>query len=335
MSCRISRFVRVSTVCLAVLASAAVGRSQLTFLSNYTTDSLGGRDGTALQNSTNSAMTSLAAYFTNNIKLNVQVTLQDLGNAQTLGTSSANFSQISGSGPYYATPLYNALTNTDVNGGTTAITITMNTNAGINWGLGTGAPGSTNYSWQSVVMHEVLHSMGFYDGIGAVTTTLPNVPGTAAWQNPGPTIFDTFSFVGSTGGTQFSALLTDQSRYSAIVSNNMFWTGANAVAANGGTPIKLYAPSTYESGSTYSHIDPSLTGVAGLLFPALYDNTFFAGPTAVELGIMKDMGWSVSAIPEPSAVALIVGGVVMGFTIVVRRRRTVPDKKATDAIVRS
>lgn len=331
MNVQIPLAVRAASVCFAFLMSATTGRSQLTFLSNYTTTSLAGRDGTALQNSTNAAMTSLAGYFTNNLSLKVQITLRDLGNTQTLGTSSANFFQIGGTGSYYATPLFNALTNTDTGGANTSITITMNTNAGINWGLGTGAPGSTFYSWQSVVMHEVLHSMGFYDGIGAVNTG----SGTAAWENPGPTIFDTFSYVGSSGGTQFSTLSTDQNRYTAVVGNNMFWTGANAVAANGGNPVKLFAPTTYEAGSTYSHIDPLLTGAGGLLFPALGDNIFYAGPTAVERGIMKDIGWGVSAIPEPSTVALIVGGVAMGFAIVVRRRRTGPDNKTTDSLARS
>ena len=59
----------------------------------------------------------------------------------------------------------------------------------------------------------------------------------------------------------------------------------------------------------------------GLLFPALAANTYFAGPTAVELGIMRDIGWSVTAIPEPVTCVLIFGATSLAF-VVCRRRRS-------------
>lgn len=93
------------------------------------------------------------------------------------------------------------------------------------------------------------------------------------------------------------------------------------MAANSGADVKLYAPSSFEAGSTYSHIDPSQTGAGGILFPTLSDNTFYAGPTAVELGMMRDMGWSLTAVPEPSTYALLFGASALAVVMVRRRRR--------------
>lgn len=288
---------------LAACLLSASAFAQFTFVPVY----IGG-DGTQ-QTATTNALNSLATYFTDNITLRVEVTITDLGNSSTLGSSSANFALHSGL--YHPTPLYNLKTSTDLTGTTTSITITMNTNAGISWGYGTGAPGASNYSWQTVVLHEVVHSMGFYDGIANSTGAL---------ANPGYTIFDSFT-VRNTGNVAFTSYTTDPQRLTAITSNDLYWDGAFGKAANGGSRVQLYAPATFEDGSTYSHIDPSQSGIGGALFPALPANTFYAGPTAVELGIMKDIGWGVTAIPEPSTVTFVFA--LFAMVVAIERRRRV------------
>ena len=299
----ISLFCRVRLAAAGSLAVLLISTAsaQFTFVPVYV-----GGDG-AQQTATTNALNSLATYFTDNITLRVQVTISDLGNASTLGSSSANFSIFSGL--YNPTPLFNLKSGTDLGGATVSMTISMNTNAGISWGYGTGAPGASNFSWQTVVLHEVVHSMGFYDGIAN---------NTGALANAGYTIFDSFT-VRNTGNVQFTSYTTDAQRLTAITSNDLYWDGANGKAANGGARVQLYTPATFEDGSTYSHIDPSQTSIGGALFPALPANTFFAGPTAVELGIMKDIGWSVVAVPEPSTTVLLLSLTV--FAIVLERRR--------------
>jgi len=296
----------IKSLCAAIVFAFvfSFAPAQMTLTPVYT-----GGNGTQ-QAATTAALNSLAGYFTNSANFRVSVTIGDLGSTGTLGTSSANFAQ---SGMYfYATPLFNVVTNTDLGGATTSMTISMNNNASITWGYNAGLPGTGAYSWQSVVMHEVLHSMGFYDGIANNTGGLANA---------GYTIFDSFTTLGTGGGAvAFTSYTTDAQRLAAITSNNLFWTGSFGVAANGGNPVKLYAPATYESGSTYSHIDPSQTGAGGLLFPALSSNTYFAGPTAVELGIMRDMGWSIAAVPEPATCVLFAGVAALGVAVYRRRR---------------
>lgn len=286
-----------------LLASA---HAQLSFTTAFT----GGT--TQEQTATTDALTRLSSFFTSTINLKVQVTIGNLGTTGTLGSSSADFSLRTADNLFYATPLFNLLTGTNLDGSGSApsITISMNNNASVNWGYGTGAPGVNFFSWQTVITHEILHSMGFYDGIAN---------NTGALANAGYTIFDSFTIQNTASPVNFTSFTTDGQRQSAILSNDLFWNGAFGKAANGGNPVKLYAPATFEAGSTYSHIDPSLTGIGGTLFPTLADNVFFAGPTAVELGIIRDIGWSVSAVPEPSTYVLILGAASLAF-VVVRRR---------------
>ncbi len=293
---------KLAAILGAIFLCASAG-AQLVFTTNFT-----GGDSTQ-QNSVTTALNSLATNFTSSITLKVDVTISDLGNSSTLGTGGPTAFQLN-SGLYYAQPLFNLVTSTDLSGSTASLSIGMNVNAGITWFYGTGNPSAGQFSWQSVVMHEALHAMGFFDGIA---------DGTGALANPGYTIFDSFTINTADANALFTSYTTDGQRLTAITSNALFWNGANGKAANGGAAVKLYAPGTFESGSTYSHIDPSLTGVGGLLFPALSDGVGFSGPTAVELGIMQDMGWGVAAIPEPATVVLIAGLGGLAFVLVRRR----------------
>lgn len=234
------------------------------------------------QQATNEALTNLAKYFQpSNITLRVDFKFQDLGNTGTLGQAGPAGFDVR-NGVYYAQALFNWLAKNDVNGGAIALNVEMNTNASVNWFYGASQPPAGQYSWQSVIMHEVGHSMGFFD------TITPD----GSYSNAGPGIFETLSTLG-VGGPVLSSL--DQAaRAQAVISNNVFWNGPSALAANNGQAIKLYSPNPYEEGSSYSHLDPSQTGIGGLFFPSLPDATFFPGPTKQELGVFHDVGWGTS-----------------------------------------
>jgi hypothetical protein len=79
-----------------------------------------------------------------------------------------------------------------------------------------------------------------------------------------------------------------------LQSDDLFWKGPLGVRANGGRPVKLYAPEVWESGSSYSHLDDDTYdgGANALLTSAGEDipNTKL-GPVVV--GMLADMGWTV------------------------------------------
>lgn len=230
----------------------------------------------------NAALVNLATYFQpSNITLRVKITFKDLTNDGTLGQAGPEgFQQINGVA--YAQGLYNFLTRTDLAGATLTLSVEMNTNATVKWNYTNSTPAAGEYSWQDVIMHEVGHSMGFFDTL--------NKDG--SFTQGAPSIFETLSFYNG------AALSTyDQAtRAQAIISNNVFWNGQFGLGANSGTPIKLFTPNPYQNGSTYSHLDPSQTGKGGLYFPTLADGTYFPGPTQQEMAIFHDIGWVTSPI---------------------------------------
>ena len=92
------------------------------------------------------------------------------------------------------------------------------------------------------------------------------------------------------------------------------------MALNGGNPVPLYSPSSWEDGSSGSHTDDQY------YFDQLNQNLLMGaqtppGPAArtmtnFERGMLMDYGFSV--VPEPSSTLLIVLGT---FGFVLRRRR--------------
>lgn len=285
-------FTRKPSLTLLVLTLAlsfVLEARALTFSPVYTVDSA---SSTTVQQqqiqATNAALANLATYFQpSNITLRVEFTFRDLGSTGTLGQAGpAGFQVINGL--YYAQALFNFVSQTDLTGQVTSLSVEMNTNSSVVWNYSNTTPAAGQYSWQDVIMHEVGHSMGFFDTIDQ----------NGAYNNPGPSIFETMATLGI-GGSPLSSL--DQAaRAAAIISNNVFWSGQFGLASNNNTPIKLYTPNPYEQGSTYSHIDPSETGKGGIYFPSLPDATYFPGPTAQELAIFRDLGWATTGSPSPT-----------------------------------
>jgi hypothetical protein len=78
-----------------------------------------------------------------------------------------------------------------------------------------------------------------------------------------------------------------------LISDNLFFDGANANAANGGARPKLYAPTTWDPGSSYSHLDEGTFNNTfnALMTPILDNAESIHYPGAIALGMLKDTGW--------------------------------------------
>ncbi len=142
-----------------------------------------------------------------------------------------------------------------------------------------------NFDFYSVALHEVGHGLNFLGLLGSDGTYSS---GTI------PSIYDTFLTVGNTGSRTRVTSLTQTARASATVSDNLFFDGTRAQFANGGAPAKVYAPTTYQSGSSVSHLDEttfSLPNINELMTPVSSGVIHDAGPVA--LGFFYDMGWGI------------------------------------------
>jgi len=209
---------------------------------------------------------------------------------------------------YYAAALANALSESDQNGTTAEMFISYNRTPPTPWYFGTdGNPGS-KIDFASVVLHEICHGLGF-----AGSMTVSGSTGYWGWGlYSNPTIYDRFTERG--GGGSGTPLLNygngTTALGSALTSQEIFFDNTNANAANGGSPPKLYAPSTWQSGSSYSHLDYDTFNDTEneLMVWAISSGESVHDPGPVTLGMLKDMGWRIGKADLRITKQIVGGG---------------------------
>jgi hypothetical protein len=105
-------------------------------------------------------------------------------------------------------------------------------------------------------------------------------------------------------GTRLTAMTSPSVTLGSVLTGGSLWfNGANANAANGGSRVKIYAPGSWTPGSSYSHLDyATFAGTANsLMVYAIGDGSAQHNPGAVTLGMFKDMGWPapITGVPTP------------------------------------
>lgn len=304
---------------LAALCLSVPALAQVTFSFNFTDaantgfndNSLGATRRAALQ----SAAGMLSNYFTGYSARTVTLDVSS--------TNDSNSGTLASAGSYYfATAnsfqkgLVASLIQTGNNFGQ-SVQGTVTWNFGHSWDYDDSVSAGT-FDFKAVAIHELTHALGFASLIGSSGASELG-DNTYSW-------FDKF-LTNSSGNLSTGRLVNDSATYvggsilSDGVGSDVFFSGANAKAAFGGNPVPIYSPASYLAGSSLSHLNTDyFTGTAYVM-----EHAVAAGPatrtlSAIELGILTDLGYSVSAIPEPATVALGLGVVVLGFVIVRRRR---------------
>jgi len=177
------------------------------------------------------------------------------------------------------------------------------------WYLGTdGFPPVDKWDFVSVVLHEIGHGLGFSGSMIVDSDTCDpsnlecycsaTTSGLACWgyRTGFPMVYDLFT-VDSSG---LSLIDTNNfgnpsSELKAALLGQVYFTGTNAVSANGLADVPLYSPDTWEWGSSYVHLDESYNGTANALMTyALYNGEVQHDPGPVTLGIFKDIGWALA-----------------------------------------
>ncbi len=267
------------------VAPQAVVTNKVTYVFNYTSGSQywTAAAKSALQNSAD----RIAAYFvvSQPVTLTFDVTASSDPNSGTLASTGSDLTS-SGSGFFNTVVQYKMLTGTDANG--SAADGNVDVNFGINWAYGDSVGGS-QYDFTSTMMHELLHAYGFMGYIDE-----------AGW-NTGTnwTTFD--SFMGTS--TRVRVINATTYRFNTAYNTNLtggagglYFVGPNAIAAYG-APVPIFTPNPWESGSSGSHLDDdTFTGANAKLMNAYADTGLgIRVLSAIELGILKDIGYTTTA----------------------------------------
>ena len=180
---------------------------------------------------------------------------------------------------------------------------------GHNWNSDLSAPTGGEVDLFTVALHEISHAIGF--------SSFLNSDGTSGISGGDPGVFSVYdSFLELGDGTSlFNAGAGDYTGTAAdLISNDVYFGGANAMAANGGSPVAVYSPGTFNDGSSIGHI----TAAGAVMNFSVASGVEKREYLAIELGILQDIGWSLVAVPEPSSALLMLAG-FMGISL--HRRR--------------
>lgn len=166
-----------------------------------------------------------------------------------------------------------------------------------------GNPPSGQIDFESVVLHELGHGLGFLGGMSYSS-------GVGTKGNP-RYVYDLSTVDGSGRSLQLNAAYPNSSTAlgSALTGGGLYWGGAQAAALNGGTAPKLYAPASWQPGSSYSHLDESTYppgSINSLMTPQISSQEVIRTPGPIVVGVFRDMGWTAAlpmAVPAaPTAV---------------------------------
>ncbi len=236
----------------------------------------------------------------NILQSSVPITIQacwatDMGSPNILGYSGGgtvhrDYTGAPRSGTFYTASLANSLNGTDLDSSNADMHITYNSQ--FNWYYGTdGNPSVTQHDLFSVILHEIGHGLNFSGGMYVSG-------GIGYWYtSPYPNIYDTFMRDGMGNGIISSYSHGSSGLGNVLTSSNLYFHGSNAMAANGNSRVKMYAPSTWSSGSSYSHLDYNTFNDTfnQLMVYAISAGEVIHDPGEVTKGLLKDLGWRQSS----------------------------------------
>jgi hypothetical protein len=257
------------------------------------------------------------------VPITVDATLDSSLPAGALGGASPTGYAKAG-GYYYPVALANALSGADQNGAGSEITADFaNDDAIFYYGSDptaiaaapctvppdtTPSPGSC-YDFESVVLHELGHGLGF---IGSATVdqgdTLAHY-GDSTAASATPLIYDAYTETGAHTAIldypNHSTALTD-----ALTSGAVYWDGPEGTGADRGREPRLYAPYDpsapargFEVGSSFSHLSDASYPRGdrdSLMTPFAEQGDVVRDPGEIALGMLRDLGWATPALPGVS-----------------------------------
>jgi hypothetical protein len=221
--------------------------------------------------------------------IHVDAYWKDLGDPYILGQAGATADYPGGDGYIYPAPLAEARCACQK---TTGAEIVAEFNSAFSdWYMPTdGNTPQGKWDFESVVLHELGHGLGFYSsfdvsnfGVGTRSST--------------PLRFDSNEWDSATGGNQMTSYGNNSTTLRTQLTDGSVFLGGAHVEAVMGRRAKLFAPNPWQPGSSNSHLDEKKYGtgtVNALMTPILYDGESIHSPGAATIAIFQDIGWTVA-----------------------------------------
>ena len=176
------------------------------------------------------------------------------------------------------------------------------------------------YDFKAVALHEIVHTLGF-------ASLITGSNGVGAGNGTTYSIFDQFltdaagNRLVSTGAAYAGGTILSNG-----VSGDVFFSGPAAMAEFGGR-VPIYSPASFLAGSSLSHLDTDYFTSAGYVM----EHAVSTGPaertlSALELAMLTDLGYTITAVPEPASVAAVAGALALLYA---RRRRKLAARSAS------
>lgn len=169
--------------------------------------------------------------------------------------------------------------------------IDIEINSSVNWYYGTdGNTPVYQYDLVTVILHEMFHGLGFFDSMNTSDDKSAGYYG----FGPYPLIYDTF--VENVDGRRLTDTLAFENfspaLYSALTGNQLFFRGPLVSYHLSGGRVRLWAPSTWDPGSSVAHLDENFTlPVNSLMTPFIDLGEAIHDPGQLIMSMLGDMGW--------------------------------------------
>ena len=246
------------------------------------------------------AVSIWAAILNANVTIEIDACWRNDLATNTLGSAGATaFARDFDNAPVASTrfpiALANQLAGEDLNG--TDVEIDARFNSNFTWYFGTdGSTPAAEVDFVTVVLHEIGHGLGFSGGAnyddGTDNAECNGVAGNGCIGSP-PRRYN--QFVEDVNGTSILNYASPSIALgNVITSGSLFWDSTTANLFNGGQRVELFAPTTWNPGSSYSHLGQVFNGTEHALMTfALNNGEAIHYPGRVTLGILQDQGWDI------------------------------------------
>lgn len=290
---------------LSLLISQPNAKGAVNFIFDYSasTDFTGSSSLAVERRASLEAVAALVgSWFKHTNSVTIAVTSSNDPNSTFLATAGSNYTSAGTPGFTYQGFVQKAiLTGTGAPSGPDG---TVNVNFGVDWDLDDSVSANA-FDFKAVMIHELLHAAGFLSEIeqnGNMSGSAPGTPTEATLFDKyvtdaaGNPVINRSTF--SVDGILWGILSTGGGTETNPQPNGLYFSGPQAMAANGGMPVRIFSPSPWQQGSSGSHLDDFFYGSVNLAMKAV--SSFGPGPrglTAFEVGILKDIGYDMFDVP--------------------------------------